>query len=246
VRSVDRRESPVRTVTSRKATDGQVRVQGDLVVGYRAWGDNDTLKSRPPRPQGRRRVPHRQSEAPLRGGTDAVRDCFDEASSRNRLRKQAPKTYRNGGTGLQFGAMPHFTYIAGRWTPHRARRGRGGIRRGGRERLRKRALIVEEISQTVGRRPPRRLRLRPRPPGWSPTRNRSSWPRTGPREVQTRSRHESTAAQDVAVRAPFGHVPPVRGWLLAWYALVYLLGSYQRNYDCPTNSPSSTTCSLPR
>ena len=119
--------------------------------------------------------------------------------------------------------MPHFTYIA--------RKVDGTVERGSleaasleeaRERLRKRALVVENLQQS-------------QPGGFAPQVKATpapSWvtvPEEAPAKVAS-----VAALKEEDEYAPLSDTFRLfAGWLLAWYALVYLLGSYQREYELP-------------
>lgn len=116
--------------------------------------------------------------------------------------------------------MPHFTYTA-RAIDGKQERGvisAASMEEAG-ERLRKRALTVEEI----------------RPAG-SPNRAAPSWVVTDSGEPATANIGSIMAPPDVhaAEYAPLTDTFRLfAGWLLAWYAIVYLLGNYQRQYELP-------------
>jgi hypothetical protein len=121
--------------------------------------------------------------------------------------------------------MPHFTYSA-RALDGRQERGviSAATLDEARERLRKRALTIEEIKQTEATTPLSAHHKQGAP----------SWVVTDTSAVSPTPSLTAPEDAHVAEYAPLTDTFRLfAGWLLAWYAIVYLLGSYQRQYVLP-------------
>ena len=136
--------------------------------------------------------------------------------------------------------MPHFTYIA-RTVDGRIERGsiNAASLDDARERLRKQALLVEELHASAGMLSAKPETVQPKPV-WTVTE-----PVVPAKAAVAAPAQPAVATIQATAMAQHGediHYAPLSdtlrlfaGWLMAWYGIVYLFGSYQAQGKLPVS-----------